>query len=280
MNSERKTKQTIARIIHRSRALLSVVAFVALIWGLTLYQKAPSSGGPMSFVRLAFADVGGPDAFGYTLIDSDEPGGPVYNFEDISGTGTPIFLGYYQVSGAIPIGFTFNYYGTGYTQGYVSSNGFITALAGQISGCRCHTGERQLPDNAYPHGTIAGWWGNLYPSYPPGSGTIHYQTLGTPPNRRFIVQFKDVPHFWGGNRVTLQWKLFESTDVIEVHYKEAPSDGGTHLAGIENQDSTIGLNYYTGTSAIPDNTAVRYNPPKRLEVFLPLITKDAPPAGG
>jgi len=52
MNSERKTKQTIARIIHRYRALLSVVAFVALIWGLTLYQKAPSSGGPVGWEDL------------------------------------------------------------------------------------------------------------------------------------------------------------------------------------------------------------------------------------
>ncbi len=69
-----------------------------------------------------------------------------------------------------------------------------------------------------------------------------------------------MPHYSSGNPVTLQYKLFEGTNVIEVHYQAAPSDGGNHSAGIENQDGTVGLQFYYGTAAIPTPEAVRYTP--------------------
>ena len=58
----------------------------------------------------------------------------------------------------------------------------------------------------------------------------------------------------------MQYKLYETTGVIEVHYQAAPSDGGTHSAGIENQDGTVGLQYYLGTAALTTPEAVRYTP--------------------
>ena len=49
---------------------------------------------------------------------------------------------------------------------------------------------------------------------------------------------------------------------IEVHYQDAPGDGaGTHSAGIENQDGTIGLQYYLGLGPLPGTPiAVQYTP--------------------
>lgn len=193
------------------------------------------------------------DAFGYTCTDSTEPDGLIsYDFEDISGTGTSVTLGDDQVSAALPVQFAFDYYGTEYSDIYISSNGFLTVLSGSPNGC-CTGGI--LPSTTTPNGVIAGWWEDLNPG---SGGTIHYQTLGDEPHRYMIVQFTNVPHFGGGNLVTMQYKLFEGSNNIEVHYQAAPSDGGTHSAGIENETGTIGLQYYRGTSALTTPLAVCY----------------------
>ena len=58
--------------------------------------------------------TGGPDAYGYTFIDSDEPGGPVYSWVDILGTGTDTGIGD-DGDVTIELPFTFYFYGNAYT---------------------------------------------------------------------------------------------------------------------------------------------------------------------
>ena len=70
-------------------------------------------------------NAGGSDTYGYYWIDSDETGGPQFDWVDIQLQGTEI-TGFSDDNfvGPFPIGFTFNYYGNDYTEYYVSSNGF------------------------------------------------------------------------------------------------------------------------------------------------------------
>jgi hypothetical protein len=177
-----------------------------------------------------------------------------YNFEDISATGTPFSLADDEVSGALPLGFSFNYYGVDYTYAYASSNGFLTVLSGQYNGC---CSGQAFPTPGDPDGVIAGWWEDLNPSL---GGSLYYQTLGVAPDRYFIVQYTDIQHYGGGNPITKQYKLFEGSNMVEVHYAAAPSDGGTHSAGLENEDGTIGTQYYLGTDPLSTPLAVRYTP--------------------
>jgi len=176
-----------------------------------------------------------------------------YAFEDISTTGTPVVMDDEDVQGPFPAGFVFEYFALPYRDVYISSNGFLTVLPGQDAGC-C-SGD-PIPTSWDPNGVIAGWWEDLDPG---AGGTIHYETKGASPNRYMIVQFTDVPHWSTGFLVTLQYKILES-GVIEVHYTAAPSDGGTHTAGIENEHGTIGVEYYHGTAGLPTPLAVRYIP--------------------
>src|SRR3990172_285186 len=83
--------------------------------------------------------VGGTDATGcYVYSDSIAPldgNAPTYAFEDISATGTGFLLADDQMSGSIPLGFSFNFYGAAYSDVHVSSNGFLSFLPDQPSGC-------------------------------------------------------------------------------------------------------------------------------------------------
>lgn len=116
----------------------------------------------------------------------------VPNFVDLSAEAgaTTLTLFDDQVSSAIPIGFSFDFYGTTYSSVYVSSNGFISFLSGQGSGC---CSGQNLPSTSFPNGVIAGWWEDLNP---PQGGSIYYMTRGTAPAREFIVHFLDVSHFY------------------------------------------------------------------------------------
>lgn len=191
---------------------------------------------------------------GYAMDDSIP-----YSYEDISATGTPFALEDEEVGGPYPIGFTFDYYGTEYTGIYVSSNGFLT-VGDMDTGC-CQ--GMPMPDEGSPDGVIAGWWDDLDPERP--GGALYYGSYGTAPNRMMVIQFSNIQHWPSGNPVTMQFKLFEGSNAIEVHYEAAPGDGFTaHSAGIENQTGTQGRQFHFGIEGLDPQTAVRYTPEEAI----------------
>jgi hypothetical protein len=125
-----------------------------------------------------------------------------------------VSLGNDAYSAALPIGFSFEYFGTAYTSFTISSNGFITFSAQQDSGCCFY----ELPCNFEPSNLIAMGWTDLDPSQ---GGQISYVTRGAAPNRRLLVTFVDVPIVAAGaptvGTVIVQAILREGTNEIEVH---------------------------------------------------------------
>jgi hypothetical protein len=185
----------------------------------------------------------GPDDFGYRGMTIP------FNWTDISGTGTFVPLSDDVVSGAVPIGFPFTFYGNVYTQAYISSNGFITFSSGQSDGC---CSGANIPDPGSPNNYVAGFWEDL--NVPQGG--IHYQTVGN----RFIVQFTNNPHYSGGVQVTFQMILHAGTNNIELQYLNAPTDGGTHTIGIEDIAGTRGLLYFNGSISMANTGLLIYLP--------------------
>ena len=171
----------------------------------------------------------GPDAFGYKGSEIAN------NLRNISASGTFLSLGDDEVSGAISLGFNFDFYGNTYSQVYVSSNGFLTFNPGSDDGC---CSGPSLPDgNSDPSNLVAGFWNDL--NNP--QGNIRYQTTGSPGSQEFVVGFYDVPHFFDGPRVTFEMILHEGSNNIELQYGAAPNDGSSVTIGITNNGSTDAL---------------------------------------
>jgi hypothetical protein len=161
------------------------------------------------------------------------PGAYAIPFAAQPTTGTAVSLSDDTTTGLINLGFTFRFFQNSYTQVNISSNGFIGFDSAMAQGC-C-TG-RAIPEADGLDNIIAGAWTDLYP---PGGGSITYETRGTAPNRRFVVSYSTMPWCCSGPaQVTTQIILYEGTDRIEV-MTATQNAGHTYTQGVENAGGTI-----------------------------------------
>ncbi|NNE26634.1 MAG: HYR domain-containing protein, partial [Saprospiraceae bacterium] len=161
---------------------------------------------------------------GYSVVESG-----TFLPDDISAIYTEVALGDDDGIG-VPLGFPFSFFETEYTTVYIASNGYLTFTnAGLNVWQNTAMGNAAAPNNA-----IAVMWDDLRPDT---GSTISYATIGTAPNRRFVVSYDNIRHYTPsdtGSQNTFQVKLFEGTGVIEIHSAIITSDGGTRTQGIEN----------------------------------------------
>ena len=161
-------------------------------------------------------------------------------------------------TGLIPIGFDFEFFGTTYSKIDISTNGFVGFDAAMSDGC-CNGEAIPLADQ--PNNIIAALWSDLTPDE---DGRIWYGVSGVAPNRRFIVHYKNVSFWPAGeaDRLDVQLKLFEGTNVIEIHSLTVPADNHQHTQGIENSNGTDAY-FVAGRVAASftlTNDAVRFTP--------------------
>ncbi len=177
----------------------------------------------------------------------------------VAGSGTSVSLTDDATTGALPIGFSFEFFCNTYTQFVISSNGFISFDLGSPNGC---CSGQLVPNNGFgPNNVIALAWEDLNPN---NGGTIEYFTVGTAPNRQLIVNYINVPRFGGASNVSGQIVLHEGTNIIDIHSTSitgAAFDITTQ--GIENNDGTAGFavpgrNGVANWSA--NNDAFRFTP--------------------
>lgn len=146
------------------------------------------------------------------------------------------------VSSAIPLPFDFCFYGVTYSQIWVGTNGWVSFLPNQPATFTA----APIPGvaNSIPKAAIMAPWQDWW-STQGGSGDILYQTIGTAPNRRFVVSFLQLPMFsCTSNLGTFQIILSECSNTIEVHILQKPPctwAGGTAVLGVHNALGTAAI---------------------------------------
>ena len=186
-----------------------------------------------------------------------------YNVTGISyaptiGSGTAVSLTDDVVSGALPIGFNFNFYGNTYSNFYISSNGFIGFSPGMVNGC-CQ--GQNIPNPSDPDNLIAFAFNDLNPSV--NGSVVNYFTTGTTPNRKLVVNYQTYHYNGTAYPMKGQIVLLENDNSIEIHADSIVSPAGNVTTqGVENANGTLATTFAGRNATVFTvyNNAVRFTP--------------------
>jgi subtilisin family serine protease len=192
---------------------------------------------------------GGPDEFGYMWFDSNEPGGPVFDWIDISGMGQPLTFTDDQNQGPFDLGFTMQFYDNYFNSIRICSNGWLSFTSTNIT-----YSNDEIPDSSEPNDLIAAFWDDLNPS---DGGTIYFYTNGVD---TAIVQYDNIPHYGGSGVYTFQ-VILTSDGNITYQYLSMTGLLDSHTIGIENSAGSIGLQVVYNQNYVTDNLAVQMRIP-------------------
>jgi hypothetical protein len=170
--------------------------------------------------------------------------------------------GYYDDGawGAFPIGFDFDFFGSTYSDFYVTSNGLV-----MFGGGSTQYTNHNIPNTWGADNYIAPFWDDIVIH---SSGDIMYQTIGTAPNRKLVIQFTNMS-FWNSPVLlgTFQVILYEGSNNIQTQYRsivDLTSDrasGNSATIGLENADGSAGVLYsYNTTGVVQSEKAILFTP--------------------
>lgn len=202
----------------------------------------------------------GPD--GYNYLGSS----CTFDWIDITASGTPVpGLTDDSYAGPFNFGFNFSFYGTNYSQFYISSNGFVSLGAGSSA----LFNQCPLPNSTVPNDIIALLWDDLYPNYT--TGGVYYQYFASCPvgsGECAVVEYYNWNHYGGAPASAGTWEAIFYPDgrIIKQFLDAGVEEGSGSTTGIENDNAPAdyGLTYACDTAgSVVDNTCIRY---ERMQV--------------
>jgi subtilase family serine protease len=177
-------------------------------------------------------------------VDSVAP----HTFEDIASTGTVVNVTDDGGVTGVSLGFQFGYFDSIFTSVGISPNGYLS-FTDRLDVPR----PTLIPSGVAPNNVIAPRWSNLNPV----AGSVRCQTLGSAPQRRFIVQWTAVPMFGFSDSNTFQVVLFEADGEIQFRYQTVTPARyeGEVRAGIENGNGSQGVS--VAASRVANGSTIR-----------------------
>ena len=138
--------------------------------------------------------------------------------------------------GTIPLGFTFNFFGSTYSSINVGTNGVLqfgaynaTALGDFIIGA--------LPNNVDPMGAIYGCANDLHCGY--AGANVRYWTTGAAPNRKFVINYQVFQYGGTTTPVNFQIILYETLGQVDIVATQIMSTNAKSI-GVNSPTGTIG----------------------------------------
>jgi hypothetical protein len=204
-----------------------------------------------SFPGYTTRDLGGPDSFGYSWIDSEEAGGPAWEWGDISETGLLVEgLGDDQVSGPFEMGFGFPYYGQEKNLFWISSNGVISFNEQFIT-----FANSPIPANSNYIDFIAWFWDDLMIDTAISRVYIkHFE-------EKTIVQFTKMVHYPGTESFITGQVIMMINGAILIKYRIVSEnfEKTSATVGLQSGDPTVGLQVVYNAEYVHSELAVRFD---------------------
>ncbi|MBT1712061.1 T9SS type A sorting domain-containing protein [Fulvivirgaceae bacterium PWU5] len=148
-------------------------------------------------------------------------------YNPLSAAATTVTLANDDQTAAIPIGFTFNFFGNDQTTVRIGSNGLIGFGPSSVA----TSNNDVLTTTTDPDNIIAAAWDDLDPTL---GGTIDYFLTGTAPNRVFVVRYTNIRRVGVLTLVTTQIQLHETTNIVEIHSPSIDLSSSAASQGIES----------------------------------------------
>jgi len=194
---------------------------------------------------------GGPDSFGYSWIDSEEDGGPNWEWTDISETGEQVEgLGDDQIAGPFEMGFDFPFYGQSKNQFWISSNGVISFNEQFIP-----FANGEIPTNNNYVDFIAWFWDDLM--IDSAISNVYCQHYG----EKTIVQFTRMVHYPGTESFITGQVIMINNGKIFFRYRQVSEtfDATSATIGLQSSDPSVGLQVVYNAAYVHAELAVRFD---------------------
>jgi hypothetical protein len=165
-----------------------------------------------------------------------------------------------DASTAVPLPFPFRFYGTDYTTAFVATNGHVNFLALNTAFTNV-----AIPSTVTPNAAIYSFWDDLVVD---PTASVRTAILGTAPNRRFVIEWRNVQFFSDATRrIDANVVLHENGQIL-TQVRNLADDGrergNSATLGIENAAGTVALRYSFNQAVLdpqPAVTSIRYRPP-------------------
>ncbi len=194
----------------------------------------------------------GPPLANYVHVTSDQPGGPAFDWIDLTSTGTRVPTGDDTMSGPYDIGFPFPFFGGSRTQVWISSNGWLSFRSSAHSAYsnQCLPSSQALPL------ALAAWWDDLNPG-------LADQGIYVWSNHRdmLVVSFVGVPSYSNDGAYTFQTILRADGTITYQYLTMAGSALQAGTIGIQDDAAVRAVTIACNESFVRDRLALRLSPP-------------------